>query len=271
MKGDFDFMSEWYGLNDASKDRWETNAAFWDDYMGDHSNSFHREVIRPQTEELMKVQPGHHVLDIGCGNGNFSRRLAEFGAHVTAIDYSSTMIERAKSRTKDLTNITYNVTDATDHDAILALGKERFDRAVSNMAFMDISDITPLVKALYQVLKPDGTVVFSISHPCFQTPNMKKIQETEELDGEIITRYSIQTFDYLNPRPYQSIGIRGQTVPHYMFHRPLEYYFSLFFTTGFVLDGFMEPSFSKEKDEGKFDWYDIPPVSIFRFKKGGQQ
>ncbi len=52
-----------------------------------------------------------------------------------------------------------------------------------------------------------------------------------------------------------------------MFHRPMTYYTKLFFKAGFVLDGLEEPSFKKEKGESQFEWNEIPPVAIFRFKK----
>jgi len=260
-------LVQWKDLNDESKNRWETIAEFWDDYMGDNSNRFHRELIKPYTEELLQIEQGQEVLDIACGNGNFSRRLSELGANVIAFDYSSKMIERAKLRTNDRANISYRVIDATDSLALLELGKGKFDRVVANMALMDITDISPLVTALFHLIKDNGAVVFSIPHPCFQTPRMRKIQETEDVNGEIITRNGIQTFNYLIPEPYQALGIRGQSVPHYMFHRPLSFYMNLFFLSGFILDGYIEPSFKKETNVEKFDWYDIPAVSIFRFKK----
>lgn len=49
-------------------------------------NRFYREIIRPKTEELLSVAEGHTILDIGCGNGMFSRRLADLGARVVAVD-----------------------------------------------------------------------------------------------------------------------------------------------------------------------------------------
>ncbi|MCJ8010785.1 class I SAM-dependent methyltransferase [Paenibacillus sp. KQZ6P-2] len=260
-------MSEWKELIEESKQRWEENAYIWDDYMGNESNRFHRELIRPFTEELLHIEKGIKVLDIACGNGNFSRRLIELGADVTAFDFSSKLIEKAKLRTKDMNNITYHVIDATDYESIISLGKQNFDRAVANMALMDIADVTPLVRALSEVLKPGGIFVFSITHPCFQTPGMRKVQETEDVNGRVITRNSIQTFDYLNSGSYEALAIRDQPISHFMFHRTFSYYFHLFFSSGFVLDGFSEPSFKKEEENSRFDWYDIPPVAIFRFKK----
>ncbi|HEY2591013.1 MAG TPA: class I SAM-dependent methyltransferase [Steroidobacteraceae bacterium] len=46
----------------------------------------------------LAVPDGARVLDIGCGVGRWSRRLAGRGARVTGIDLSPTMIEEAKRR-----------------------------------------------------------------------------------------------------------------------------------------------------------------------------
>lgn len=99
----------------------------------------------------------------------------------------------------------------------------------------------------------------------FSTPGVRKVTETEERDGNVITTNSIQLSKYLNPEPYHAIGIKGQSSPHFMFHRPLSYYHNLFFEDNFVLDGMEEPSFQNVTD--KFDWLEIPPVLILRFRK----
>ena len=77
---------------------WETNAAFWDACMGDNSNPFHREVVRPGVTELLSPQACDVILDIACGNGNYSAFLAERGISVVAFDYSENMIALAKKR-----------------------------------------------------------------------------------------------------------------------------------------------------------------------------
>jgi 2-polyprenyl-3-methyl-5-hydroxy-6-metoxy-1,4-benzoquinol methylase len=261
-------LSKWKELIKDSQSRWDENAEYWDDYMGENSNQFHRELIRPNTEKLLDIKEDQTVLDIACGNGNFSRRLAELGAEVVAFDYSPKMIDRAKVRSKDyLHRIDFKVIDATNYDSLIELGGQKFDSAVANMALMDIADVTPLIQALHELLKENGHFVFSITHPCFQTPNMRKVNETEDKNGEIITRKSVQISKYLTPEPYQAIGIKGQAVPNFMFHRSLSYYLNLFFRSGFVLDAAEEPSFNKEKEDDKFDWYEIPPVIILRFRK----
>jgi SAM-dependent methyltransferase len=46
----------------------------------------------------LRVNPGSTVLDVGCGVGRWSRRLAARGAHVTGVDLSPTMIAEARRR-----------------------------------------------------------------------------------------------------------------------------------------------------------------------------
>ena len=69
-------------LVDEVRDIWNQNAGFWDDYMGAEGNHFHRLLVAPVTQKLLDIQSGETVLDIACGNGNFSRRLAGLGAQV---------------------------------------------------------------------------------------------------------------------------------------------------------------------------------------------
>lgn len=52
-------------------------------------------------EPWLHVSPGTLALDIGCGVGRWSRRLARAGATVTGIDHSPTMIAEARRRSAD--------------------------------------------------------------------------------------------------------------------------------------------------------------------------
>ena len=48
---------------EESKKIWEKNAQFWDNAMGDKSNEFHREVVRPKVTELLSPNPADYILD----------------------------------------------------------------------------------------------------------------------------------------------------------------------------------------------------------------
>jgi SAM-dependent methyltransferase len=262
---------EWSHLTSDTRDIWEQNAAFWDDYMGDESNSFHRELVRPSTERLLEVQPGQQILDIACGNGNFTRHLAELGTHVVATDFSGTMIDRAKNRTIEHTDrITYKVVDATNVDALIALGENAFDAAVSNMALMDMATVEPLLNTLPRLLKPKGRFVFSIGHPLVQTPGAKKVAEEEDHDGDITTRYGINISAYITPAMHKGLAILGQPLPQHYFHRPLSVLFNQCFQAGFVIDGLEEPVFPPRTTASRtLSWTnfrELPPILVVRLR-----
>ncbi|SCI53385.1 Trans-aconitate methyltransferase [uncultured Roseburia sp.] len=150
---------------EESKKIWEENAQFWDNAMGDESNEFHREVVRPKVTELLSPNPADYILDIACGNGNYSSYLAQRGASVVAFDYSKKMIELAKRRQSQYAKqIEFCVADATDRKSILELKRNRaFTKAVSNMAIMDITDIEPLLMAVYELLQEISCISTSLS------------------------------------------------------------------------------------------------------------
>lgn len=179
------------------------------------------------------------------------------------------MIENAKKRCEDyLNNIDFNVIDATKYDEIIKLNKYGlYDKAVSNMAIMDIADIVPLFKVVNELLKVNGEFVFSTIHPCFQPPCMRKIVETEDVGNEVLVRKGIQLFEYIKPRSFEGIGIANQPVPQIYYHRPLSVLLKMCFDAGFVMNGLAEPVFEDKDNSNKFNWCVIPPVIIIRLIK----
>src|SRR5512136_2653255 len=104
-------------LNRETQQIWDANARFWDARFGE-GNAFQRLLISPATERLLALRPGELVLDAACGNGAFSRRMAELGARVVAFDFSEQFLERARARTAERADlagrIEYHHIDATD-------------------------------------------------------------------------------------------------------------------------------------------------------------
>jgi 2-polyprenyl-3-methyl-5-hydroxy-6-metoxy-1,4-benzoquinol methylase len=250
---------------------WETNAAFWDERMGD-GNSFQRVLIAPATERLLALRPEEQVLELACGNGVMSRRLAELGARVLATDFSATFVERARARSVAYEHqIEYRVLDATDEAQMLALGEARFDAAVCNQAIMDMATIEPMFAAVRRLLKPDGRFVFSTLHPCFNSGHFRLCVEEEDVEGELVATYAVKVTRYLEPGAMLGLGMIGQPEPHYYFHRSLSLLFATCFRTGYVLDGLEEPAFDAPVDPQRraLSWENfagIPPVLVARVR-----
>jgi 2-polyprenyl-3-methyl-5-hydroxy-6-metoxy-1,4-benzoquinol methylase len=226
----------------------------------------------PALVPLLDVQPGQHILDIACGNGLTSRRLAALGAQVTAFDFSSNLIEKAKVRSTTYQSlITYRVIDATDEQQLLSLGQASFDSALSNMALFDMADVETLFRTLPRLLRANGTFVFSITHPAFNNASSMHVVEEMDLEGEIKTVYSVKISRYMTPYHAKGLALRGQPKPQMYFERPLRYYLNLGFQNGFVLDGFEERAFPPESPQtfplgwgGNFS--EIPPVLVAHFR-----
>ncbi len=221
----------------------------------------------------MNAKPliGQHILDIACGNGLTSRRLAGLGAQVTAFDFSANLIEKAKARSASLQSlISYHVIDATNEQQLLSLGQGSFDSALSNMALFDMADIETLFGVLQKLLKPGGIFAFSLTHPCFN--NASSMHVVEEFDnGEIQTVYAIKVSRYMTPYHAQGLALRNQPKPQMYFERPLQYYLNLGFQNGFVVDGFEERAFPPDAPQssplawgGKFS--EIPPALVVRMR-----
>lgn len=233
----------------------------------------------PAIASLVNIRPGQHILDIACGNGLTSRRLAALGAQVTAFDFSANLIEKAKTRSSnyreashwDQSLITYRVIDATKEQELLSLGEVTFHSALSNMALFDMADIEILFRTLPKLLKPNGTFIFSLMHPAFNNSSSMHVMEEFD-DGEIKTVYSVKISRYMTPYHAQGLALRNQPKPQMYFECPLQYYLNLGFQNGFVLDGFEERAFPPDHPQtpplgwgGKFS--EIPPASILRMRR----
>jgi ubiquinone/menaquinone biosynthesis C-methylase UbiE len=260
-------------LNVQTREVWDANAAFWDDRMAE-GNDFHLTLVAPAAERLLDLSPGEDVLEIACGTGQFSRAMAELGVNVLATDFSERMLEHAARRSDErpeLKNrLSYQLIDATDEDALLALGEGRFDAAVCNMGIMDMAEIEPMLRALRRLLKPDGRFVFTIMHPAFNSMGTRLCVEEEDRDGELVETYSIRVISYLTVGDRKGTAMRGQPVAQWYFHRPLHELFNACFAAGFVLDGIEEPAFLPEEEPSRFrSWQsypEIPPVLAARLR-----
>ena len=257
--------------HEFTRDAWEDNAEIWDERMGDEGNDFFNLLCWPAIASLLDIRPGRRYLDIACGNGLTSRRLAALGAQVTAFDFSSNLVEKAKARENPGSLIDYQVIDATDEQHLLSMGENSFDVALSNMALFDMANIEVLFQTLPRLLKPNGIFVFSLMHPCFN--NSSSVHTVEESDnGEIKIVYSVKISRYMTPYHAKGLALRNQPKPQMYFERPLQYYLNLGFQNGFVLDGFEERAFPPDGPQtsllgwgGKFS--EIPPVVVIRFRK----
>jgi SAM-dependent methyltransferase len=256
--------------NDETRRAWDANAAFWDEKMGE-GNDFVNLLQWPAILHLLDPQPGQRILDIACGNGLTSRRLATLGAQVTAFDFSEELIRLAQVKPNPGNLISYQTLDATDEPGLLELGVHSFDSALCNMALFDMAELEPLFRVLPNLLKPGGAFIFTLTHPAFNNTSSVHVAEEMDVDGNIQTVFSVKISRYMTPHQAHGAALRNQPKPQLYFERPLQYYLNLGFQSGFVLDGFEERAFPAGHPQGHpLSWggnfSEIPPVLVARMR-----
>jgi len=197
-----------------------------------------RVIYQPAIDELLARVDGKRILDAGCGEGYYSRRLSSQGAFVTGIDGSKKMIALAKKK-KTKTHVDYRVMNLTQE---LDFPEREFDLVLANMVFMDIPRVDLVMSEVARILKKDGSLIFSITHPCFFCYDWI-------LDKKGQKKYK-PISDYLNEK-VEELSFWGKTL-HY--HRPLSYYFGLLEENGFCVTAFREPIPSDELLQKHPEW-----------------
>lgn len=101
--------------------------------------------------DLLKPQPGERILDLGCGTGQLTARIASAGAAVLGIDSSPAMIEQARHNYPD---VGFEVADAAE-----ASFREAFDAVFSNAALHWMKPAARVANNLSRALRPGGRLV----------------------------------------------------------------------------------------------------------------
>lgn len=120
---------------------------------------------------LAAVQPGEHILDVGCGSGATSMKLAGLtgsGGHVTGLDVSEPMIELARKRSAGIDNLDWVRDDAATHPFLPGSA----DLLFSRFGVMFFGDPVAAFTNLRRALRPGGRLVFACWRPLNENPWM---------------------------------------------------------------------------------------------------
>lgn len=105
-------------------------------------------------EDLLKLlnpQSGERILDLGCGTGQLTAKIAAAGVETAGIDSAATMIEKAK---QNYQHIQFDIGDATKFAV-----EKPLDAVFSNAVLHWIKQPDAVISCVYKALKPGGRFV----------------------------------------------------------------------------------------------------------------
>lgn len=239
---------------DSSTISWNKAGAEW--FSVAQTNDFRMHFIMPYTLQKIGDVANQKVLDIGCGEGGYSRELAKRGANVTAVDCSTASIEYAinKANSENL-HICHLVRNSND---LYEIRDNEYDLVLASMMLMDCEDFDGTVQEIKRVLKKNGRIFISILHPCF---NGKEIRWSKDDEGntEVIVK------NYFSPQTWEAKLTNSIETCVIWRHRTLEDYFKAFIKYDLQLKDFNEPIPAEEQilKSNRIEWLMRIPMFLF--------
>jgi trans-aconitate methyltransferase len=125
-----------------------SNAQSWDPERYARNARFVSDLGAPVVD-LLAPQSGERILDLGCGDGALTKKLADLGCQVVGVDGSSAQIEAARRLGLDA-----RVTNGEQ----LAFDSE-FDAVFSNAALHWMKRADDVIGGVWRALRPGGRFV----------------------------------------------------------------------------------------------------------------
>src|SRR5258708_901717 len=118
------------------------------------------EVLNPLTRQVLARLPeipNARSLDLGCGQGNATRFLADVlrPAVCTGLEYDASLVEYAKTRTENPPTVRFQQGDATQ----LAFADASFDVVFCRYLLIHMADPMRVVREMMRVVRPGGWAI----------------------------------------------------------------------------------------------------------------
>ena len=213
---------------------WDALATWYDGWVGHDGSEYHRKLAIPAVLDLLQLQSGEHLIDIGAGQGVLASYVAREGARYTGVEISPRLLAIAQQRHRRHGRFVRG--DARRLSRIGGLSAGQFDAAVFLLSIQDMNPLDSVLESAAWALRGGGRLVILMTHPCFRIPR----QSGWEHDFERDLRYR-RIDRYLTPLavPMKEYGKRRSGVS-ISFHRPLSHYVNGLAASGLLVDELQE-------------------------------
>lgn len=189
----------------------------WDTNLYENKHAFVWQ-YGEQLLELLSAKAGERILDLGCGTGQLTEKIAQTGAIAMGIDYSAEMIEKAK---QNYSHLQFDVADARNFQV-----KEPFDAVFSNAALHWINEPEAVINCIWKALKPGGRFVAEFGGK----GNVKAIVNAL---NQVLQEFGYPFLENANPWYFPSIGEYAKLLEN----RGFEVVYAVLFDRPTLLEG----------------------------------
>lgn len=251
---------------------WEANAENWTKHSRAGYDVYRDALNTPAFLAMLPPVDDLRGLDVGCGEGSNTRRLAERGARMSAVDIAPTFIRHAReAEARTPLGIDFREGDGQS----LPYDDQSFDFVTAFMSLMDMPDQGNALKEMRRVLRPGGFVQFSILHPCFVPPHRKVLRDENgtpraiELAGYFDKHDGrVETWWFSTLPKEEKERAEPFRVPR--FHRTLSEWVAMICDAGLVIQQFGEPTAGPDAGHAESVVSDTRIAGIFLHVRAGK-
>lgn len=235
---------------------WSEVTTWYDQYVGQEGSNFHQTIILPGVKKLLNIDKHHpetfKLLDLACGQGVLERYLAPLNIQQVGIEISEELVTLAKQRnTSDLVHLYQgDVTKLLNQDGSLMHGLEKgsFGAVTIILAIQNITPLSAVWKAVYELLQPNGSLIIVMMHPSFRIPQSGDWQwnEKEFRQERVMWNYLSSHEVAIKTNPGQT---KSKTTTMH-FHRPLQAYINTLGNASLLIDHMEEWVSNVPEQEG---------------------
>lgn len=146
---------------------WGGVANWYDEHLEKSNDTYHEKVVYPNILRILGEPKNAKILDLACGQGQFSDILAKAGAQVIGVDIGKELIELAEKKNKHKFSLHYFVSSSED---LFMVKDSSQDAVVCILALQNIEKLQETFNEANRVLKVGGKFICVINHPSFRNP-----------------------------------------------------------------------------------------------------
>ncbi|MBN1220756.1 MAG: methyltransferase domain-containing protein [Anaerolineae bacterium] len=213
---------------------WDPVADWYAGWVGRDGSQHHRKLAIPVVLQMLNLQPGTKVLEIGAGHGVLAPHIVKAGAEYTGVDVSEKLLRLARRYHGNQGR--FILGDACRLSTLPQLHPAEFDAVVFMLSLQDMESLQPVLRSASWALKYGGCIVLLLTHPCFRVPRQSGWgwDEKRKLQYRRVDCYLTCLRVPMHAYPGKQTGVTLS------FHRPLSEYINCLAACGLLLEQMKE-------------------------------